>query len=132
MEDKQIICAAKKYSSMLDFSNSTVLNKKGEKRVVEWAERDFIAGANWKKEQKNLITFYNKKGKMLGQAKLKNASTHKERCKIAEDIGLNNWFHYEMRDSGVGMKKKSVISDKNFHGWYKIKYGLIISKVVCD
>lgn len=130
MGNKQIAEAAKKYSSKLDFSSADILNEKGKIRISEWAERDFIAGAEWRLNQKKLITFYSEDGKILGQTKLKQASTHKERCLMAESIGLDNWSHYEMRDSGIGMKKEREIPYKNFVGWYEIKDGLVCDKIV--
>jgi hypothetical protein len=54
MTDEQIKDEAIKYCNALDFTGDKGLNEKGRDRVREWCQQDFIAGANWMREQKQI------------------------------------------------------------------------------
>ena len=54
MTDEKIKNEAIKYCNALDFANDKSLNEKGRDKVREWCLQDFIAGANWMQEQKQI------------------------------------------------------------------------------
>jgi len=51
MNKTEIEKEAEFYSTHLDFSRDESLNEKGREKVKAWCKQDFIAGAEWMKEQ---------------------------------------------------------------------------------
>lgn len=76
-----------------------------------------------KSQTKGTVTYYGKKGKVVGVKPIHFGSTHLDRVLLFRSNPL--WTHYSLHDSSLGMKR-----DDNTN-WYEIdlKSGLIVSQL---